>query len=293
MRLIHGAKFMMGSKDDEVAAAAGTCPDADCKARLLRETPAHDEDVVDFYLDETEVPATAFVEWLNREPGVTIAHWGGKDNGGTYVLENAEPLVQLDGQLPPGEQKTQLFAVKKVEHPNNGRAAFQVTQMDLDVPMNYVTYIGASLYCRSRNARLPTEAEWELAARGKERRAYPWNDADKPRCTEVSYGRLIDVYLANGAKQECPGTGPQAVGTARLDRTPEGIADLGGNVSEWTDTPWRETYSAKEDTSKRVIRGGSWKLSALDLRSAARTYDDLTWADEMVGFRCARSVAAP
>jgi iron(II)-dependent oxidoreductase len=115
-------------------------------------------------------------------------------------------------------------------------------------PVNEVTWNGARRYCAWRGARLPTEAEWEAAARGREGRRYPWGSAP-PDANRAVFGRRSN---------ETGAAGERAAGA-----TPEGVHDLAGNVAEWTSSLYRPyPYRAEDDREdadapgERVTRGG-------------------------------------
>lgn len=145
-------------------------------------------------------------------------------------------------------------------------------------PANCVTWIDARDYCLFAGKRLPSEKEWEYAARGPKSKKYPWGDG------------------APSAKPCWNRSGLQAgtcvVGSNLRDESWAGIMDLGGNVKEWVQDLWRETYEpdAPTDSDLRVLRGGAWNFSYLlnlrasirDMSSPMRRYGD-------VGFRCAKT----
>lgn len=158
-----------------------------------------------------------------------------------------------------------------------------------DHPMNCVTWFEARDYCNARGARLPTEDEWEYAARGSDGRAFPWG-ADAPGARACWAGAA-------------PRNGTCAVGSLPDGRTPQGVDDLAGNVAEWTLDPYlADAYALHDDRGAyelrearglrlRVVRGSGWRaISADALRGATRSRLPVGARDPAVGFRCARGV---
>jgi len=160
-------------------------------------------------------------------------------------------------------------------------------------PAVQVTWDGASRYCHHVGKRLPTEAEWELAARGPERRRFPWGD-QPPRCDGVVFGR--------GDPRACPdlpGTFAP-VGTSSQDVTPAGVHDLGGNAGEWVQDQFLGAYgdcgacrdpialdgSISRDDDFRIYRGGSVPTVAWGSRTTTRSRSKRSAALLAVGFRC-------
>jgi serine/threonine-protein kinase len=159
-------------------------------------------------------------------------------------------------------------------------------------PMNCVDYSQAESYCRFRGRRLPTEAEWEVAARGAEGRPFVWG-ADEPTCERACYDRN-EGCLARGADvSTC------ASGAHPSDRTPEGVYDLAGNVSEWVSDgfvfppPGGEDPQGDPSAPLKVVRGASFRDGPEKVIATYRTAAAPVTAHAWIGFRCAMDVPVP
>ena len=162
-----------------------------------------------------------------------------------------------------------------------------------------MTWEGAQLYCQAQGKRLPTEAEWEYAARGAHGWRFPWG-SEEPSCEGVVFARRPNYACAQLQ------TGPSDVGHAAQDRSPQGVRDLAGNVAEWVSDsyvehypvcdapcvdPWVETPDARATQAARVIRGGDYNVAAPLTRAAWRGRWPHDYSTGNIGFRCARSAA--
>ncbi len=213
--------------------------------------PIHRVYVDAFYIDKYEVTNAQYVHFLNAGGGPT-----GRCAGHICLDTQADTLdshiLYRHGRyvVEPGYQR----------HPVSG-----------------VSWYGARAYCQFHGKRLPTEAEWEKAARGVDGRAYPWGD-------ELAPDKL-------NAGERVGDTRP--VGKYPAGVSPYGAHDLAGNVWEWV-VDWYDVYPGNTYTSPffgekyKVVRGGSWNHPDRDARSAHRDIAHPARRIHVVGFRCAR-----
>lgn len=243
--------------------------------------PQHRVELSAFRIDRTEVTNAQFAEFLNAlplKPSGTAP--GGKVSRSNipaafhpFLLEFSNrpspyTIIDLDDEDARIGVRDGRFA------PDAGRDAHPVTE---------VTWAGALAYCRWRGARLPSEAQWEAAARGREARPFPWGDA-------MPSPELAVIGLPSGT------TLP--VGSRPRGATPEGLQDMAGSLLEWTSSldrpyPYRAD-DGREDSrtpGERIVRGGNYifddtpdKLVAWNRTVAFR---NPATGHRQVGFRCA------
>ncbi|WP_420644131.1 SUMF1/EgtB/PvdO family nonheme iron enzyme [Candidatus Leptofilum sp.] len=254
MVLIPAGTFLMGAAEDDFSAG----PD---------ERPPHEVTLPQFYIDRYEVTVEQYAAFLNRIGayeracnGVDCA-WPQELAGYTSYLSRQDI----------GDGSVQFFAA-------TGFANY---------PINHVSWFGAQMYCESVGARLPTEAEWEYAARGTDGRIYPWGN-NMPDPT----GDLA-VFQSDSYENMKP------VDALPNGRSPFGIYGMAGSMWEWTGDWYDETYYAESETNDptgpetgfaRVIRGGAWPFNnqADRIRSTNRNSLSPDFISSAVGFRCAR-----
>jgi formylglycine-generating enzyme required for sulfatase activity len=226
-----------------------------------------------------QIPAGIFFMGAdNREPDASAdempGHWVYLD---TFWIDRTEvtnamyeTCVQAGGCSPPAEKgsKTRLFYY--------GDPRYR------DYPVIHVSWEDASAYCQWMGRRLPTEAEWEKAARGADRRSYPWGDAD-PTTRLTNYNNQVGDTTPVGSYPD--------------GASPYDLLDMAGNVREWVGDWYNAGYYriAPVDNPHgpasgefRVLRGGSWFSPGRAIRSAFRHWNIPDRGYDDSGFRCAR-----
>ncbi len=213
-------------------------------------------------------------------------------------------LPELVARLAVGERCRQVL-LRAVAHPvtNEQYAAFLETRhhrkprfwdhkrfRDPRQPVVGVSWKDAKAYCDWAGLELPTEAQWEAAARGTDRRPYPWGN-DNPSTEYADFGKSYDRDRPNPVGSHPRGSGPY------------GAQDQAGGVWEWCADVWSSTAYQDRDGQRdpvaagesagRVVRGGSWAGVARLLRAAVRDGDGAGSRDRSLGFRVCRSVPEP
>jgi formylglycine-generating enzyme required for sulfatase activity len=216
--------------------------------------------------------------------------------GGDFLMGSDDPEADAD-ERPAKRIRVEAFWIDRVEVTNAryaacveagacslpaGAAVNDATKADH--PVSIVSWAQAAAYCRWVGKRLPTESEWEKAARGVDARRYPWGSRFEPDRVNAGYS-----------------AGTAAAGSYAGGASPYGVLDMAGNVWEWTSSLYRpypyDPGDGREDPQApgaRVNRGGSWYYGAWYGRTSYRaTANHLYRRIADLGFRCARSNQEP
>lgn len=265
---VDGGTFTMGTNPTEVNAAVQECEQGyggdpgNCNVADADDSyPEHSVTVSAFNMEVTEVTYGQYLAFINAlGPG---SHRNGCNNQPCMLTRNDSETsnVQFDG------------------------ANYSVLDAINDYPVTGVTWYGAQAYCEAVGRRLPTEAEWERAARGTDGRIYPWSGG-------------WDATLASTRRPASGEPSPAPVTSFPAGASPYGILNMAGNVAEWTGD-WYDPrfYGRPEATiadptgpvsgTQKVVRGGSWDALPFYARSVHRQiFDPSQPPPAWIGFRC-------
>lgn len=215
------------------------------------ESPAHAVSLDAYWIDKTEVTNAMFAKFLNAA--------GNKTEGGVAWLNTRNPVVWVSE--------------------NDG--AWQALNGKDEYPIVGVSWYGAKAYCEWAGRSLPTEAQWEYAAGGKDGYRFPWGN----RRLSCDYSRYSDCENR-----------PVQAGSLPLGASPFGVYEMAGNVAEWVNDRYAADYYQQSPVKNptgpingyyRVFRGGSWGSTYIALQTTHRDWAGADTRESDIGFRCA------
>ena len=281
---IAGGAFDVGKNQDDVDRECRDIGSGCVKDQMDREVPRVRVSLRSFAIDQREVTNQDYAELLNASRGLLTVRDDDDYHYPRFVRHNAG--MGKDAVLIDLNEK--FAGIDYVGAPEGRQREFRARPGQEKLPVALVSWYGATWYCEAQGKRLPSEDEWEAAARGATDRRFPWG-AEIPRCGDVVIPNDREIPMQG----DCPvgnSVIARPVGTAIQDVTLDGIHDLAGNVSEWTSSLFvpgrRSTGGEASGEAPRVIRGGSWGES-VRARTSGRGKLPPTIMGQNIGFRCA------
>ncbi|MBK9130121.1 MAG: SUMF1/EgtB/PvdO family nonheme iron enzyme [Gammaproteobacteria bacterium] len=287
MVLVPAGEFVMGSNKAEHEGVAGEF--GNTKPWYMDEHPEHRVRLPAYYIDRHEVTNAEYRAFFAAVDIPPPDHW--LDRG--YILSLKDDklrAVEVDKlrQLAVKTFKLDIDTRQMTKEQLLDAIHEKIAVQDRE-PVIYVSWADADAYCRWAGKRLPTEAEWEKAARGADGQEFPWGPDWKEGMSNTGEAEWED--------------GVAPVGSYETDRSPYGVYDMAGNVSEWV-ADWYRAYPGSHYQSEafgekfRVVRGagrGGEGHYALHLfqRGAYRFNQPPDSRFNDLGFRCAADAPQP
>lgn len=275
-----GAKILATSKPPAPAPEAATSPATNAVAAPPASAQKTEEPSVvkvkPFLTDMVRVPEGSFTMGTDRE---------GKGDGPAHRVRISKAFTVDRLEVTAEDYQTCIEESRCTKRQGEGcsDAARQPKH-----PANCVDRAQAEAYCAFADKRLPTEAEWEYAARGADAREYPWGNGALTTCAMA----IVSSVTGDCAERK----GPFPVASAVLGKGPFGTLDMAGNVWEWVADgfepyPSSEVVDPKVATGasgKGVVRGGSWDYAPTSAKTTYRLPWPANAGNVSIGFRCAR-----
>ena len=249
---------------------------------FLDEHPQHEVKLEAFYIDVYEVTNAAYKEFVLQTGYKEPLQWS--QNGYNLVFERLQATDLDTLRWIAGEYFKLDMEVDKMSKPALLNAMQADQHINDTLPVTGVTWFDANNYCTWAGKQLPSEAQWEKAARGEHGLEYPWGNEWNPDITNI------------GDNTDWP-DGITPVGHYPQNKSPYGVYDLAGNVWEWV-ADWYDRYPGSSyehngfGTKNKVLRGGGGGIGHYALsvfyRGAARSFAPPTTASGDIGFRCAK-----
>ena len=249
--------------------------------RYRRVTGEHDWDVVEDRLEDI----LGFFEEENIDPAEQVAEETGGVPEGMVLIPNGPFLFgenrearEIEAFYVDVTPVTNQQYLKFCEATGYRKPRFHDDPRfnDPKQPVVGISHVDASQYCQHAGKELPTQEQWEKAARGTDGRRFPWGD-DTPDNERACFDQAVDAGR------------PGSVGSLEKGASPYGCLDMSGNVWEWTATA-PTNGNGEPIESERILRGGCYEDSADFLTTFSQVNDDQKLKSEIVGFRCVMKV---
>jgi serine/threonine-protein kinase len=259
---VPAGEFLMGVTQSDQDYLFGIC--STCDRTSFYDAPQRNIYLDEYWIDRTEVTVAQFAQFVNATGYRTTAETQGWSWTFVPSINNFTQTYGRDWLHPQGV----LISVDEYgQH-----------------PVVHVSWNDAAAYCAWAGRRMPTEAEWEKAARGEDGRLFPWGNG-------LPTAQLANINVAN--------SGTMPVGSYPAGASPYGVQDMTGNVWEWTGGFWQENYYSVMPSenppgpptgTNYVFRGGSWgtflDTELVLLSSAYRISNPAGYSNDLLGLRC-------
>jgi len=242
------------------------------------EMPQHTVDLDPYWIDQTEVTNAMFAEFVAATGYRTTAEIEG--SGYVFRPQQSPVLVKINGRWVE-QDMPQWQWVDGIDWQHPSRPDGDLDEKE-DHPVVQVSWNDAEAYCSWAGRFLPSEAQWEKAARGNEGDIYPWGN-QSPTSSFLNYQWNIGDTIA--------------VGSYPAGASPYGIYDMAGNVWEWTADWYSSSYYSSQTNwlnpvgpvsgTQRIVRGGAWDVDGIYARAAHRYSYPPDHRVSKLGFRCA------
>ncbi len=219
---------------------------------------------------------------------------------GEFLMGSDDPTADED-EKPLRRVFLPAFYIDQYEVTNRGYQEFKKDHRfpagEDDLPVSFVLKREAEAYARFAGKRLPTNAEWEKAARGTDGRIYPWGNEFKPGYCNVNADTNRAAFKALLCKLPATNGGShfkRVGGSFPKGASPYGCQDMSGNVWEWVSDVWADKSVLglrRAEEGRGIIRGGACQYSPTEARTSHQGFEALEATCHDVGFRCAMTAA--